>query len=160
MVFFSPSTRGFYMAEIHGEDMPADVVRISAARHAQLLVAQAAGAEIVPGHNGAPIIMQPKPTLAGARCAAAAAVRREARRRILAIAPYWRQFNDLNAIAMAALQPEHIGCVALEAALGRRRAIDKARAASDRLEARVAAMPAAELAGFDPGDDTHWSDAA
>lgn len=158
-IFFSPSTRGFYLSALHGEAMPADVQRITAARHARLLEDQAAGAEIVATPRG-PIAHFPKVGLADIRAAAIAAVKRQARTRILAIAPHWRQLNDVAAIATAALQ---LGAtmttnVDVDAALGRRRAIDGIRAASGRIEERLAAMTAAELEAFDPGDDTHWSD--
>ncbi|TMJ19026.1 MAG: hypothetical protein E6G92_04230 [Alphaproteobacteria bacterium] len=155
-VFFSPSTGGFYTAELHGEAMPADVVRISAARHARLLEDQAAGAEIGAGSNGAPIARFPKVTLAAARSAAVGAVKRQARARILAIAPYWRQLNDAAAIAEAAYYGD-AGSREAQRALERQRAIGNIRGASDQVEARISAMSADELAGFDPGDDSHWS---
>lgn len=161
MIFFSPSTLGFYTREIHADAMPADVVAITPARHLQLLEGQAAGATIVMGKHG-PSLARPKISLAHNRAAALLAVKREARRRILAIAPYWRQLNDLNTIASCAIGQFDgpAGRAKIEAAVGRRREIDQLRAASDRLEARVAAMSAEQLAGFNPGDDLNWSDAA
>jgi hypothetical protein len=154
MIFFSPSTRGFYSAEIHGEAIPADSVRITARRHQQLLEAQSAGAVIEAAPRG-PVARFVKPTLETSRAAAVRGVKRQARRRILAIAPYWRQLNDLAVIALpdAAL-------TGWDAAMQRRQAIDDVRVASDRLEVAIAAMSAEQLAAFDAGDDAHWSDPA
>jgi hypothetical protein len=55
-MLFSPSMRGFYSADLHGAAIPSDVVEITAADHAALLAGQAAGSEIVPGPDGAPIL--------------------------------------------------------------------------------------------------------
>jgi hypothetical protein len=60
-MLFSPSTRGFYLADLHGSAIPSDVVEITAADHAALLAGQAAGSEIVPGPDGAPILAAPPP---------------------------------------------------------------------------------------------------
>jgi hypothetical protein len=164
-VFFSPSRRGFYTAEIHGEAIPADVQRITAARHADLLKAQAVGAEIVATPRG-PVARFPKETLAEMRAAASGAVKREARRRILAIAPYWRQLNDIRAIAHAALKQAQGGVVGGQseisefcAALRRDVEISTIRNLSNHLEARIANMSSAELAAFDAAADYHWSHA-
>ncbi|UJR56219.1 tail fiber assembly protein [Dickeya zeae] len=43
MRYFSPSTRGFYLSEIHGNAMPSDVVEISDDDYQTLLTRQAAG---------------------------------------------------------------------------------------------------------------------
>ncbi|MCO7263946.1 tail fiber assembly protein [Dickeya zeae] len=43
MRYFSPSTRGFYLSEIHGSSMPSDVVEISDDDYQTLLTRQAAG---------------------------------------------------------------------------------------------------------------------
>lgn len=151
-IFFSPSTRGFYTDEIHGEAMPADVQRISPGRHRQLLEAQAAGAEIIATAKG-PVARFPKATLEILRAAAIAAVKREARRRILAIAPLWRQLNDLASLVAP-------GCYSAEdehCAMERRQKIDDVRAASGRLEARLVTLSAEQLADVDVADDSHWS---
>lgn len=42
-MFYSKSTGGFYTAEIHGINIPADAVAITPADHAALLAAQSAG---------------------------------------------------------------------------------------------------------------------
>jgi len=157
--FFSPSTRGFYSAAVHGDNMPADVVQISQARHRQLVEAQAAGATIAIGHAGRPVIHRAPDTLAGRRRAAVQAVKREARRRILVVAPAWRQTNDNSLLALAAFQlsATMTSNVDTTGPLARRRAIDALRAASDRLEERLETMGGPELLAFDPSADTHWS---
>ncbi|WP_219952120.1 tail fiber assembly protein [Dickeya zeae] len=43
MRYFSPSTRGFYLSEIHGNAMPSDVVEISDDDYQTLLTRQATG---------------------------------------------------------------------------------------------------------------------
>lgn len=53
---YSPSTRGFYLPEMHGDAIPADAVAVSAEAHAALLAGQAAGQRIVPGPGGAPTL--------------------------------------------------------------------------------------------------------
>lgn len=55
-MFYSPQTQGFYSSEIHGEDMPADVVEITEERHAELLEGQSAGQRIIPGDDGFPVL--------------------------------------------------------------------------------------------------------
>lgn len=72
------------------------------------------------------------------------AIKSEASRRILSISPLWRQFNDLR-------EPT-------PAAAGRFAEIDTVRAASAALEHLVAGLPAAELEGFDPQADKHWTE--
>ena len=58
---YSPATRGFYDGK--SGMVPTDAVEVSADRHAALISAQAAGAEIVPGPDGAPVeLWRPAPT--------------------------------------------------------------------------------------------------
>lgn len=58
-MFYSKATRGFYDSGIHGENMPADVVEVSADDYAALLAAQSEGLEIVPDASGFPIAVSP-----------------------------------------------------------------------------------------------------
>lgn len=161
MIFYSPSTGGFYPAAIFGRragrrGIPRDALRISTERHAELLAAQAAGAQIAPGPDGLPEAQAARAV--DPREALIAIVKREARRRILAIAPAWRQRNDSADIAMAALQL-HAGMttnIDPAPALERRAAVDAIRAASNRLELEIHALEAAELEAFDPALDMHW----
>jgi hypothetical protein len=53
-MFYSKSTNGFYVAEIHGKNMPEDVVEITEEQHTALLDAQAEGKTIQPDIHGAP----------------------------------------------------------------------------------------------------------
>ena len=54
MKYYSPKTRGFYTPEIHGENMPDDVVEISDARWQELLDAQSRGQRLTHNENGLP----------------------------------------------------------------------------------------------------------
>lgn len=58
-ILFSRSTGGFYTAEIHGANMPSDVVEITAEHHAALLDGQAAGKVIAADKNGLPVLQDP-----------------------------------------------------------------------------------------------------
>ncbi|HEX8402236.1 MAG TPA: hypothetical protein VF628_11095 [Allosphingosinicella sp.] len=157
-IFFSPSTRGFYTTQDHADRMPADVVGISARRHRRLIAAQADGAEIHAGPDGCPQLRRPLANAAERRPALIAAVKREARRRIDAVAPLTAQINDNAALAIAAVQLAGGGSTTLDLApaLDRRARIDALRARSDRIEMAIAACAARDLAGFDPTADQHW----
>lgn len=63
MLYFSKSTRGFYESEIHGENMPVDVVEITEDQHADLLKAQSQGQAITSDANGNPITVDPSSLL-------------------------------------------------------------------------------------------------
>lgn len=59
MYYFSPSTGGFYTAEIHGAGIPPDVVEVPNERHAELMGGQARGLRISAGAGGVPELAQP-----------------------------------------------------------------------------------------------------
>lgn len=59
--WYAASTLGFYLDSIHGADIPADAVEISAAEHKALLDGQTAGQMIVPDENGYPVLVAPPP---------------------------------------------------------------------------------------------------
>ena len=61
MPFYSSSTRGFYLSEIHGDNIPADAVEITEAEHRALLDAQTAGNRIQPDARGRPVALPPPP---------------------------------------------------------------------------------------------------
>ena len=42
-MFYSAKTGGFYSREIHGDNMPADVVEITAEQHSNLIEGQGSG---------------------------------------------------------------------------------------------------------------------
>lgn len=157
MYRYSPSTGGFYPIDA---EAPADSVPVTARRYAALFAAQAEGAQIQPGKSGSPVAHWPSSSIEARRAAAIAAVKAEASRRILAIAPAWRQANDAAAMAQAALEMQ-LGAEAFTvdfpSALGRRRAIDAVRAQSDELEAAIATFTAAQLDEFAAAADAHWS---
>ena len=111
---------------------PEGAVEIEEARHGELLDAQAAGKEIYADEDGAPRYRQPQVSAAERRKALSRMVKAEAERRILAIAPIWKQLNDLR----APMTPE---------AGDRFDRIDAVRSASNQIEARLVGMPADEL---------------
>ena len=58
-MFASKSTRGFYDAAIHGDNMPDDVVEITAEEHAELLDGQSNGKLIDFDEVGRPFLAEP-----------------------------------------------------------------------------------------------------
>ena len=138
--FYSATTGGFYTEEAHGTAIPADAVEVTDARHSELMDAQEGGAAIVAGANGHPRAQLPP--IAERRRQAVARVRAEARRRIRAISPEWRQLNDLRNPGAAA---------------DRRFAlIDAVRAASDVIEKSLEHATAAELADLAIAARSEW----
>lgn len=57
MYFYSPSSGGFYLQEIHGNNMPDDVVEISEGEHTELLAGQAGGKRIAADPTGHPTLV-------------------------------------------------------------------------------------------------------
>lgn len=53
--YYSKTTGGFYTDDIHGKNIPADAVKITAEQHQALLDAQSLGKVIMADANGAPI---------------------------------------------------------------------------------------------------------
>ena len=157
-VYYSAARRGFFHAATHAT-LPDDAVRISRLRHRQLLDAQAQGRTIVANDKGRPVLAPVvPPSLEQLRGQASAAVNVEAGRRILAVATLERQTNDNALIAQAALAaatgtPAPAG---LAEALARRAAIDDIRAASNRIAATIAQMPAANLTDYGATAERLW----
>lgn len=58
-MFYSKSTGGFYSREIHGANMPADVVEITSEQHSALIEGQSNGKVITSDENGFPILIDP-----------------------------------------------------------------------------------------------------
>lgn len=74
-MFYSQSTNGFYDSAIHGANIPADAVEITAEEHAALLAGQSAGKRIIPDATGRPILADPPaPLLADVLASALAAI--------------------------------------------------------------------------------------
>ena len=157
MPHYSPSTGGFYTRDLHGDGIPADAVKITDRKHALLLEAQAKGAKIVAGEKG-PIAEMPVQSHAEQLGVARRRVKREARRRILAIAPLELQSNDNASLALAALQAAtEIGMtIDLGPALERRRQVDHIRATSNAIELELENLPTAELAAFRASQSAAW----
>lgn len=60
-MFYSASAGGFYSVEIHGDNMPADVVEITAEQHAKLIEGQSTGKVIAANAKGFPVLQDPPP---------------------------------------------------------------------------------------------------
>lgn len=135
-IFYSPSRRGFFDPKVH-DPMPADALRVSQKRYAELLAEQERGAQIVPGANGKPTLQWPPAV--DPRADLIRRVRREARRRIEAVSPPWRQLNDMRS-------PSKAGRV-------RFARIDAIREASNAIEA---AACEADPAAFPVRDNPLW----
>ncbi|MES2173292.1 MAG: hypothetical protein V4523_05025 [Pseudomonadota bacterium] len=143
MTLYYSATRGFLAESLH-PDLPADAVAITAADHLALLDGQAAGRAIVAGDDGRPRLAPvARPTIGQLRERAVTSTKREAARRIEAIAPLWRQLNDSRKPGAQADQ--------------RFAAIDAIRAASDAIEAEIAAAAnAKDLRAIDIAHHSLW----
>lgn len=62
-MFYSKNTGGFYTLDIHGSNMPEDVVEITEQEHQALLQAQATGMRIEGDNKGKPVAMPAQATL-------------------------------------------------------------------------------------------------
>ena len=60
-MFYSKSTGGFYTREIHGDNIPADAVEITAEQHSELIEGQSQDKRIVADENGFPVLVDPPP---------------------------------------------------------------------------------------------------
>lgn len=58
-MFYSKSTNGFYDREIHGDNIPSDVVEIISDEHVALLIGQSSGKSIIADENGYPVLADP-----------------------------------------------------------------------------------------------------
>ena len=146
---YSRSTGGFYETELHAQ-IPDDALYVPPARHAELMAAQAAGAEIVPGDSGLPVTRMSGPsTLDERRAAAAVAVKAEAARRINEAVPIWQQLNDLRAAIASgqAMTPDS------QARFAR---VDAIRDASGAIEAELATADTAALTAFRADSTDRW----
>jgi len=122
---------------------PEGAVEITDARHRQLLEAQADGRRIITDARGRPVIdRRTAPDARGMRPRLIAAIRREARDRIRAVSPEWRQMNDMR-------EPSEAGAI-------RFARIDAIRAASGAIEDLVASAPIADLGDFPVRTHTLW----
>jgi len=156
MDYFWCSERGGFIPDDGSMEIPKGAAKVSEAKHAQLMAAQGKGARIsTHAKTGKPVATP----FAHTPESAGAVIRMEARRRILALASLEQQSNDNAQIALHALQIAHGGSSTIDAvsAINRRTKIDAIRARSNQLEAALPAMSAADLAAFDPSDDSHWS---
>lgn len=139
-LFFSPSSGGFYHPQVH-QKMPDDVQEISVAQHAALMKAQAERGPISVDRNGKPVPAR-APSATSRRALLLPAIRAEARRRIEAISPVWRQMNDMR--------------TPTPASTARFAAIDAIRAASALIEQDLAETGTAALGSFPIADHPLW----
>jgi len=58
-MFYSPSTKGFYDRDIHGENMPSDVLEITFEKYRELLDGQNNGKVIVATSDGILTLQEP-----------------------------------------------------------------------------------------------------
>ena len=144
-ILWSPSTGHFYHTDIHGADAPDDGVAVTVKRHAKLVDGRNHGQTIKPDACGKPHLVATSPAAPTVEDVVAA-IKREARRRILAIASIERQSNDNAAIALGDKGPP----------LDRRLKIDAVRVASNIAEEAVAKLSAAALAKFNPSAEALW----
>ena len=145
-LFYSPSTGGFYDDEVHAPArIPEDATRVSSARHAELIDAQASEAPvaIVASARGTPGMSRDR-SLSDAerRDRAGLLVARERDRRITAVASAQQQLLDMRLGG-----PDAEARFAAIAALR-----DRAAAIIEQVED----LAGDALAAFDPADDTHW----
>lgn len=151
--YYDPKSGAFFDRAIHGALIPKNSRPLSAKRYRALIDGRAAGDRIVADAKGNPSLEAPAaPSADAMRAALIARIKREAGRRIEAIAPLWRQINDLSVLA-GVLPPE----ADEKAEAGqRRRAIEALRARSNQIELLLENLVADQLAAFDPRDDAHW----
>ncbi|KMS58580.1 hypothetical protein [Sphingobium cupriresistens] len=140
-IYYSALAHGFFDDAMH-HTLPADAVQISDDRHRELLAAQGDGATIDADSDGIPRARRPSLTIIARRAMAVRQVKREAARRIEAIAPVWRQLNDQRAPS--------------DASVARFAAIDAVRAASDAIEAEISAAAKGVLVGLDIPHHPLW----
>ncbi len=150
-IYYSAARRAFFDDRIH-TILPGDAVPVTPEEHARLLGEQSAGKVILPGDDGEPTARRPAENGEQLRARLIVATKREAARRIEAVAPLWRQLNDWRDLCF--VEPGSERRTAID---GRVAAINAIRAASDRLEQQLASMTARQLAKADIADDTHWT---
>lgn len=147
--FYSPSRGGFFDDKIN-RVLPDDCVPLKPGQRQALHAALATGKVIrVTANRAVQAVAPTPPAIDDRRAQLHTAVKREASRRILAIAPMWQQLNDLRMIATG------IG-VDGSAAGARCDAIDAVRTASNLLDEAIEAMGARALARLDVTEPVHW----
>lgn len=60
-LYYSPSTRGFYSDDFHGDAIPEDRAELAEEEYQALLDGQASGKFIVPGEGGLPVLVDAPP---------------------------------------------------------------------------------------------------
>ncbi|MEW4466302.1 hypothetical protein AB1K62_00540 [Parasphingorhabdus sp. JC815] len=142
---------GFLDTAIHGNALPQGAVSISTALHEELIADQSQGAKIVAdSETGSPRVKWPDPlSLSESRTLMTRRTKEEAERRINTISPIYRQMNDIR-------EAQSADTMSAEAT-ARFSKIDAIRAASDAIEAEIAAMAdAAAILAIDLSNHPSW----
>lgn len=148
---WSPSTGFFYRADLHGDSMPADVVKVTNKRHAELLDGQGLGRAIIADEKGNPTLDAPaKASRNSLLSSTTYAIKEEARARIIAVATIERQVNDAAAIALNTDEAD--------AARDRLTKVNEVRAASNAAEQGLDDMSVDALEAFNAADNSLWPD--
>lgn len=148
--FYSPSRGGFFDDQIN-RSIPDDCLALKPGQRQALHAALATGKVIrVTAAGAVQAVAPPPPDPDDRRARLHVAVKREASRRILAVAPMWQQINDLRILTTADDTANR------DAARSRGAAIDAIRAASNVLDAAIDTMGARALAQIDVTSDGHW----
>lgn len=58
-MFYAKSTGGFYTQEFHGENIPADAIRLTDAKYAELIAGKRTGKQISMDADGYPFLIEP-----------------------------------------------------------------------------------------------------
>lgn len=163
-MYYSKQTNGFYTLEIHGNNIPADAVEITAEDHAALLAAQARGQIIRPDENGYPAAVTPPappaPTRAELYTAKQTEIRDGAEAMLTALAaeyaPLERQTWDQQAAEAEALQADADAPATLVRAIAAARGMTVADLAARILANRRAWV---EISGHVVGQRLAYQDA-
>ncbi len=151
--YFSPLRGGFFDDRFNPE-IPADAIALVPGQRQSLFEALNRGDTVTATKSRKLKTSRPRIDLDLMRNRMHAAVKREASRRILAIAPMWQQLNDLRALAADQLEQGEEATRA--GALARGASIDAVRAASNALDAAIDTMGTRALAQLDVTSACHW----
>lgn len=140
-MYFDPARLAILDPAIH--PIPDGAVSLSNRKLSRLVEDMAAGAELAAAPDGKPVLRWPDKSQI--RASIIASIRSEAQRRILRIAPIWRQLNDLRTVS-----PEGTIRFAL---------IDSIRAASEIIEADARDTATSALSDFPVATHPMWPEA-
>lgn len=111
-MFYSLSTKGFYLPEIHGSAIPADAVEITREHYEALLAGQSQGKRITAGPDGQPVLQDPPPATAAQIWEAIKAERDRRKHGGVKVGDHWfhtdaeSRIQQLGLVMMAANVPD------------------------------------------------------